>query len=916
MNSLKKYIFQSFFLLLMTLFSFPAWSAGLHSQVPTLSSEAARHVHRIMASEPSDLFVTLNNGLTLLVHPMPGSQVVSTQVFVRAGSIHEGQHLGAGLSHYLEHVVSGGTTTSFTEDEATETLERIGGQTNAYTSYDRTVYYINTASQHWKDALGLLLAYVSDSTLEPAEILRERSVIQQEMKMGENSPSRELWKLFAKTAYREHPVRKPIIGYEEIFVKKERDALFQYYQERYRPDNMVVVVAGAVNPEEVVKFAGQKTSHFQRQAAPPMALPSEPPQLSTRWQERELPFARLTQAMVGFPSVALHHPDLYALDVVALLLGQGRSSRLYSRLKDEENRVLSVSASNWTPSYTEGQFLISLSLAPRHWPAVLESIGDEIEQLKRELVSQEELEKAKKQAKARHVFGQETASNRASSLASSFHDTGTPYFDILYLENISRVTAEQVRDASRTYLNMDRMNVAVVHPSAKSDEVEGASPEHGAEIPEPTEPTLKEMPNGLKVLFKEDPSLPMVTLQLYGLGGLYMEHEKPPGIAAFTGSLLTAGTENRTKMDIARSIEEIGGRIVSRSDNNTYRVSVKVLKEDLELALDVLADVVRNPTFPQEEIDKLREETLLALETLDANWQVEVLRLFRKNFFDQSPYQNHRLGTPRSIKSITRDEVVDFYQLMVNPKRSVLAVYGDLDGEKTRRLIEDKFSHWEGHDLPLPSYPRETRNILENQVIETHNDKSAAALFIGTNGLNVRHESQPVLDVLNTVLSGTGYPGGRLFRGLRGGEEDLVYVVGAFPFYGKDAGFYGVLTQTTLGNLDRVQKIILENLEKLGEELISEEELEKTQNLLIARRHLNLESLDARAQSAAVNEVLGLGWEHDMRYPQMVRRVTAEQIRDLAKELFEHTLVVRTIPENPVEVLEILPPMDDIHTPG
>ncbi len=916
MNLLRSFVFQCFFVLLLTSFASPPLNAALNFQEPALSPDAAKHVHRVMLSQGDDLFVILNNGLPLLVHPMPGSRVVSTQIFVRTGSIHEGEYLGSGLSHYLEHVVSGGTTRSFTEDEAMETLERIGGQTNAYTSYDRTVYYINTASQHWQDALHLLLSYVSESTLEPSEILRERSVIQQEMKMGENSPSRELWKLFAKTAYREHPVKKPIIGYEHIFVKKERDALLQYYRERYRPDNMVVVVAGAVNPEEVVKFVGEKTMDFQRRAAPPVALPPEPPQLNVRWQERELPVARLTQAMVGFPSVALHHPDLYALDVLALLLGQGRSSRLYTRLKDEENRVLSVSASNWTPSYTEGQFLISLSLAPQHWPLVLESIQDEIEQLKREPVSHEELEKAKKQVRARHVFGLETAASRASSMASSFHDTGNPYFDTLYLEGISRVTAQQVKKAAHDYLDMNRMNVAAIHPPGANSAIEPDPVVPTTGNLASTEPSLKEMPNGLRVLLKQDTSLPLVTIQLYGLGGLHMEHEKPPGIAAFTSSLLTAGTESRSRRDIARAIEEVGGHIVSRSDNNTYRVSVKVLREDLELALDILADVVQNPIFPEEEIEKLREETLLAIDTLDTNWQTEVLRLFRQNYFDQSPYRKDRLGTPQSIKSITRDEIVNFYGLMVNPKGSVLAVFGDVDPIKTKGLIEERFSGWEGHTLPLPSYGRETANILENQVVEKRNEKSAAALFIGTNGLEIGHESQPVLDVLNMVLSGTGYPGGRLFKGLRGGEEDLVYVVGAFPFYAKDAGFYGILTQTTLRNLDRVQEIILKNLEALREELIPEDELERTKNLLVAMRHLSLESLDARAQSAAVNEVLSLGWDHDKRYVEMVQRVTGEQIRDLARELFGHTLVVRTIPENPVEILEIPPPMSDIHTPG
>lgn len=901
------------FLMILMLASSQAWSLGTPPQRSNLSADAAIHVHRFMTSAPDDVFVTLKNGLTVLVHPIRNSEVVSAQVFVRAGSIYEGNRMGSGISHYLEHVVSGGTTRSFTEDEATTRLERIGGQTNAYTSYDRTVYFINTAGQHWQEALDLLLSYVFESTLDPAEVLREKSVIQQEMKMGENSPGRELWKLFMETAYRKHPVRSPIIGFEEIFVQQDRDALLEYYLERYRPDNAVVVVAGAVNPDEVIRFVGTKTSDVQRTAAPPAALPDEPPQLNLRWQERELPFARLTQAMIGFPSVALHHPDLYALDVLAMLLGQGRTSRLYARLKDDENRVLSVSASNWTPSYVTGQFIVSLTLAPQHWPSVLDSVHEEIEKFKAEPVSPDELEKAKKQVVAQHIFSQETASQRAGSIASSFFDTGDPYFDTLYVENIRTVTAEQIQRVAAAYLDAKRASVAAVHPRGTGEDTAGEEADAPLQVADASGVILHEAPNGLRVLLKEEVSLPLVTIQLYGLGGLFLEDGQPPGIAAFTSSLLTAGTTTRSKMDIAQAIEEIGGSIESRSDNNTYRVSIKLLKEDLELGLDILADVLQNATFPPDEIEKLRKETLLSLETLDANWQMEIMRLFRQNYFEKSPFRHDRLGTPESVEALTREDILKFYEKMVRPERAVLAVFGDLDPAQTLSLVNKKFSTWRRESaLSLPTFEPETANIRESRVVEKTNDKSAAALFVGTNGLEVNDELRPVLDVLDAVLSGTGYPGGRLFKGLRGGGEDLVYMVGAFPFYGKQAGFYGVLTQTTLANLDRVQEIVLKNLEDLKKEPLPDAELERMKDLLIAMRRLNLESLEARAQSAVVNEVLGLGWDYDVNYPEMVRKVSATQVQELAAKLFGNTLIVRTIPENPVEILEVPPPMSDV----
>ncbi len=440
-------------------------------QPPALPSNVKESVQRTLSSKPGDTFVVLNNGLTVLIRSHSASDVVSSQVFVRAGSVYEGKYLTAGISHYLEHVLSGGSTRSFTETEAKERLERIGGATNASTSFDRTNYYINTSKAHWKEALDLLLSYVSESTLDPQQVVREKAVIQQEIKMGENDPGNQLWKLYMKTAYRSNPARIPVIGYEEVFVKLDRDALEDYYRQRYQPENIVVVVVGNVEPGEVLEFISQKTRDFARRADAPLVLPPEPEQVSPRWEEKGLPLARLTQAILGFPSVTLYSKDLYALDVLALLLGEGETSRLSYRLKDRENKVLNVSASNWTPSFVQGQFVISLTLDPPNWPGILGPIEQEINRLKNDLVAPEELEKAKKLVLAQHIFGKESVSALASSLASSYFETGDPYFDEKYVEGIRKVSREDIREVARRYLLMNRSNVAVIKPEAPKEPV-------------------------------------------------------------------------------------------------------------------------------------------------------------------------------------------------------------------------------------------------------------------------------------------------------------------------------------------------------------------------------------------------------------------------------------------------------------
>jgi len=386
-----------------------------------------------------------------------------------------------------------------------------------------------------------------------------------------------------------------------------------------------------------------------------------------------------------------------------------------------------------------------------------------------------------------------------------------------------------------------------------------------------------------------------------------------PGLSAFTAGLLTSGTKSLSKLALLRKVEDAGGMIGAQSDNNTYHVAIKVLKEDFDWALDLLADMVQNDRFPKDEIEKQRQDTLLAIKKSDENWHNEVMRLFKKNYFQNTSYINDKLGTLDSVGAFTREDVLAFYRKMVNPTHSVLAIYGDVDPAKARALVQQKFGKWSG--VPVEKkMPDETHQIGDNRQVEIKNEKSSAALFIGANGLDINNSERPVLDVLTSVLSGGGSPAGRIFDSLRGGDQNLVYTVSTFPFYGKNAGYFGVITQTTSANLPKVEEIILQDLKRLAEEPVPESELEKAKETMLVGLKLAGETLSNQASEAALNEVLGLGWEYDRRYPDLVRAVSADQVKELAGRLFAHTMIARTLPNRPSEILATPPAVrNDLH---
>jgi zinc protease len=704
-----------------------------------------------------------------------------------------------------------------------------------------------------------------------------------------------------KTAYLRHPIRHPVIGYEDVFVNITREDLIEYYRRQYAPQNMVVTIVGDLKPFEALEEVIKLVRDFKRVPQEPSVVPEEPRQVGPRWVEREFPPAQLTRANVGFPSVSLEDPDLYPLDVLAIILGRGQSSRLYRNIKDRKKLVLSIDSSNWTPHYARGIFVISMALRYENAQKAVEALFHEIEEIQSDLIAESELQKAKKQVIADHIFSKQAADDIASSLSSSYVATGDPYFDDRYVEGIQGVAPEDVRRVARKYLRRDCITVALLKPPQQD---KAAAKELSLQYPSEIEKRV--LSNGLTLLLKENAALPIVTLQLFGKGGQRYEPPEQPGISLFTMGLLTKGTKTRSKFQIAEEMEELGGSVESSSGRNTYSVSVGVLKEDFEKGLEILSDVVMNPTFPEEEIEKQREDTLLAIKRIDESWEREVTRLFHRNFFVQHPYRNDLVGTEESVSRYSRKDLVEFYRRLVMPNNMVLAVFGDIDMQGVARSVERRFGHLKRGDLGEPNLKEETSNLVQDRQVEKINDKSSSAIFVGFNGMTLHDADRPVLDVIDAILSGIGYPSGWLHEALRGGDRSLVYYVHAYPSYGIDGGYFGVITQTTMANYEKVLGIISEKVRKIREELVTDEEMELAKEMIITMHDLSLETNASQAFSAAVSEALGMGYDWDQQYRDLIRRVTKEDVQRVAKRVFGHRLIATTIPRNPVEA--VIPP--------
>jgi zinc protease len=275
----------------------------------------------------------LSNGLMVLLQPDSSAPISSVQVWVKTGSIHEGAHLGAGISHFLEHMLFKGTTRRAGRDISL-TIQAHGGHINAYTTFDRTVYHVDLPSEHTAVAIDVLADAVLHSTLPAEEVTREREVILREIDMGQDDPDHRLGEALFATAFREHGYRFPIIGYREVFSTLTRDDLLAYYRARYVPNNLVVVVAGAFDPSATRAAIEEHFGAAPRASLAPVPQPGEPLQLARRTRHL-FEDVQLSRVEFGWQIPGLAHPDAPALDVLANILGGGDSSILWQEIREK-----------------------------------------------------------------------------------------------------------------------------------------------------------------------------------------------------------------------------------------------------------------------------------------------------------------------------------------------------------------------------------------------------------------------------------------------------------------------------------------------------------------------------------------------------------------------------------------------------
>jgi zinc protease len=833
-------------------------------------------------------YATLDNGLTVIVQENHVAPVATVRCFVRnTGSAYEGRWLGAGLSHVLEHVVAGGSTSHRTEEQITKAIGRFGGATNAFTSTDMTVFFIDCPAKDTMSAIELLADNMQHVIFEPKEFARELTVVRRELADGEVDRGRVMGKLLSRTLYTTSPVRHPVIGYLEVLNRTTNQTIIDFYHERYVPNNQIFVVVGDVKTQDVLDRVARQWRGTPRGVATYMPLPDEPPQLSPREASTEMEGATFDFTL-AWPTVKLADRDLYALDLAAYILGEGESSRLVRHLKHDRGLVLSIGASSETPHFVHGYFAVSASARPETWQKAADEIVAEVDRLRDRLVSPEELARAKKQKATELVFQRQTVQQAADSLGQSEIAAADPLFDAAYVENIQRVTAEEIRDAARRWFVPQRLNRVVIAPLGGLPKT---ARDHTAA--KSRELVSVRLPNGLRVLIKRHANLPLVNIQAFTLCGALADDPATAGRAALVAEMLDKGTAAHSAEQIAHYFDSVGGVLSFNASYTMISGSATTLGDDFPAAAALLAECFTQSTFPNEEFAKAKDVTLGEITERAGDPEAEIFEAYCDALPATSPFHLVLGGKTETVKRLTAGELRRYHARYFVPNNMLVTVFGDIDPDRALELVKKHFGTLpaDPHFKPL-DFARSNR-VAEPIVRHKVTSKPTGMIVLGypCPGIFAKEEHAAVT-VLGAVLAGYDYPGGWLYKELRG--EGLVYDVHAMAMTGAVPGYFTIFAQTRPDKVDEVVGRIEANLRRARQGHISEEEVRRAVELIVALHAQENTTIAAQAQQAARDTLYGLGPEYDRTFAKRIESVTRDDVLAAARKYFDGNKVLVT----------------------
>ncbi|MGE3973063.1 MAG: M16 family metallopeptidase [Bdellovibrionales bacterium] len=855
----------------------------------------------------------LRNGLTVILIHSKKSPVVSVQMWVRTGSADEAKG-EEGISHFIEHLVFKGTD-KYKVGEIASKVEASGGELNAYTSFDQTVFHITLSKNYINSGLEMIRGMMGFPTFDAQEIDNEREVVIEEIKRSLDSPSREASRLMFSSSFKTHPYGIPVIGYPKTVSNVSRKKIVSYFQSRYVPSNMTLIVAGDFD-ENIKEKVSEHFSDFRPFKLKKVTRKKEKKQASPRIEVKKGPFEE-TFLNIAWKIPKPDHKDIPALEMMSLILGQGESSRLMQAARIRKPLANSIGSGAYTLK-DGGIFIIATTLAKKNMEELLGALQTEIEKVWSEPPSAKEFEKALINFEAEEYYSLETVDGLARKYGHFEDLMRDPNYFPKFMKEIRKVKPLDVSRMAKKYLSPSQMTITCLgsekekgdakkidekkliakwqkeyskawmksklsskaKASAKMKKINWSFGSRSKGLPEKIK-----LSSGATLLLYPSYDTPAISLRAALPGGVRREPRELNGITELLGSTWTSGTHSRTEQEIQTLTEGMAAGLSAFGGRNSVGVSMDVLAPFQEKASELFGDVLANPRFSDEVIER---EKIVMLENLksrnDSPAQIGQ-QLFFENMFKNHPYAIDPSGTEESIAKIDAPSVLKLWSKWAIKENLIFSISGHFDRNLWTEHFEKATQSWrlKGEKWDLVPHEGPSENIKLFKKLE----KEQTHIFTGYKGLTFTDDRRFTLQLLQSIFSGQG---GRLFLELRD-KESLAYTVAPIRMEGIDGGYFGAYIACSPEKADKALSMLQKEFDKVCNKLVSDEEVERSKNYIIGRHDIELQRNSSIAHSMLFDELYGLPFGSHTAFAKHIREISSRDIQKLAREIFSQSAV-------------------------
>jgi zinc protease len=838
----------------------------------------------------------LPNGLTVLIRPQPGSGVVAINTWVKAGYFHEPDEV-AGMAHLFEHMFFKGSKKFPGAEQISQELSSIGGTTNAGTIYDSTNYYFVLPKEGFRRGVEIQADAIMNPLFDPEELRKEAEVVIEESNRKlDNPPAVALERMFA-TAYTEHRMKRWRIGSNEVLRNIQRDDLLRFFETLYRPENIIVSVAGDVSHEEALAAIRATFGKLPRGKLVKRGGPREPEQKEFRYGQSAADI-RQAYSVFGWQTAGAGHADELALDLLSDVLGTGRSSRLYRNAIAPE--AASTANANHYTFEDVGIFFVQASFDEKNRTEADRRVVQEVERIRSSGPTLYELELAKNRIEASLLLGLETVLSQARTLAS--YEARGSYRDMEQrLVRLRVMTPADLQRVAQKYLRVENLTLYHYRP-ASAPEMTGEqalavvrqamepAPAAIAETPLPTalppvRGATRENPvyqvvleNGATLLVKERPGAPIVTTSIYFPGGRVDENSSIAGITQLMSRAMARGTTSRTAEEINQQIEFLGSRIGSVVGDDYFGFSISIPQKSYRGGLEILADVVLRPTFPEEDVREERHQQLAAIRrSLDSS-QVRAQQLAERALFGNHSYALPPEGFPSSLQHLDSAALRDWWSSQVTGDGALIVVVGDI---ATADAISAVTAAFEG--LPKRTAVRKVTSPeppSTRVALTEFRDRRQSAIMIAFPTVTPSHPDWPALRLLQNVTSGLA---GTFFAELRG-RRSLAYTVYARDSARVQGGSFVAYLASDSSKEEEARTALLAEIRKLSGDGIRDDDVERAKRHFAGVTRIRLQTNSALASELVWNHFFGVGHDFTEKLLARTNELQSDDLRAAAKK--------------------------------